>query len=317
MHVGWNAHKSWMRLLPLLLAMSAAARRVATSNLTLEADGVYYSSVWIESQEFTVILDTGSTVLAVPSVECSSCGSGHAKWNKTGSDRRVVSYAEGSSLTYARVVAESVKIDGAMLRSYPVGAIQNETKMFRLQDADGIFGLYGDFTDAARMFSICFRTRTFDVGMSPGDRILWLPLIENAHHGFYVEIDRVGNLKGRRRALIDSGNTGILMPRTDGAPLCEIQFTGFPLITFDRCIPAENVYAGNSVVVLGTSFFKHVPRIVFTKTHIGLGLDADPFCSAYVDARDVNREQRAAAIGVVASYVASVAICIYAFGRPI
>ena len=211
------------------------------------------------------------------------------------------------------------------LGPYPVGAILNETKLFRRQEADGIFGLRGEFTDAVRVFSMCFRTRTMSVGLpEDAETYAWIPLA-NAGGAFALDLISVEGANARGlRALIDSGTTDVILPRRFAASytrqggLCEVHFKGMAApLRLDRCIPPDKVHVGE-YVVLGTAFFRHIPRIAFTRTHIGLGVATNATCTTppLRHARPPDLDEQAAALWVGLSCVSSIVLGTYVFFSP-
>jgi hypothetical protein len=292
--------------------------RLLLTNVTLESDGVYYATVQIQRQDFKVILDTGSPVLAIPGSDCVSCGDAHSRWNASlNSSAYRIRYAEGSYIDF-NYVYDTITLDrNVVLENYPIGVIRNESKLFRKQEADGIFGLYGDFIETVGAFSMCFRTREFDVGLPSKGEFTWIPIKSNS---FSLDLDSVAGLDARGyRAHIDSGTTDILLPkryissRTRNGGLCTFQFKGQPITTLDRCIPSERIIASSDdSFVFGTSFFKHVPQLVFTQSHVGLGWERE--CVPYEPPTYVaGAQEKWSALGVIASYVVSVVWCLKTF----
>lgn len=266
---------------------SVAASRDLVTNLTREADGAYFTDIEIgfPPQRFSVILDTGSDDLAVPCAGCTTCGKQHRTWNfstslsaQTSNTTFEVRYMEGSYLN-ASLMYDDVRVDDASVFSYPVGCIRHESKMFRLQEADGIFGLRETFLNFAGAFSMCYRTRKFDVGLPPRAReYTWIKRASSV--SFHVHLVRISNVSATGKlALFDSGCTDLILPRAYHTPkgLCRIEFQGAPTIELHPCVPPDRIAIGADVI-LGTSFFRHIPRIAFTHTHVGLGLNANPAC---------------------------------------
>lgn len=287
--MGCGEHTHTQLLMPpllfLLLAFAVDARELL-SNITRERYGVYWAEIQVGSppQSFSVIMDTGSSLTALPCVECETCGK-HRKWNVSQSTTAMkmnkeknVRYMEGSFIN-SSLVEDEVCVDGDVcVTSYPVGCTTAESKAFRSQTADGIMGLYGRFVDSVGAFSMCFPESTFDVGMPhDGSRYTWYPI--RGSRAYALNLVSVGGVDAKGwQGLVDSGSTGMVLPRHMRnralMGLCEIQFEGGPPIRLDPCIPLRDIAEDEGVVILGTSFFHRVPRIVFTSTHIGLGADA-------------------------------------------
>lgn len=274
-------------LFSLFLSAFAVDARELLSNLTREQYGVYWSELRVGSppQSFSVLMDTGSSLTALPCANCDTCGPTHRRWNVSESTTAKKLYVEDNarymegSYINSTLVEDEMCVDGDVcVAPYPVGCTTAESRAFRKQTADGIMGLYGRFVDSVGAFSMCFPESKFDVGMPhDGSRYAWYPI--RGDRAYALSLVSVGDVDARGWVgLIDSGSTGLVLPRrmrnrAIGAGLCELQFEGGPLIKLDPCIPHGDIAEDEGVIILGTSFFHRVPRIVFTSTHIGMGVE--------------------------------------------
>jgi hypothetical protein len=331
-----------MLLFFILAAWCASARRVVLSNVTLEYDGVYWAQLDVGTppQSFSVILDTGSDVAAIPCVTCppSGCGKKHRRWNytesstasydttyvrETNSSVLVTRYSEGSFLNMT-VLEDAVCLDTVCISRYMIGCIHDQSKMFRMQEADGIFGLSGSFLDAVGAFSMCYKDRTFDVGLPyHGSKYTWLQLLRPARleddtiRSFKLDLQAVGGINARgSHVIIDSGSTDVILPREYRTRalmgLCSVHFTGMAApIVFTPCISPSEITEGD-MFVFGASFFRRIPRIVFTRTHVGLRLDEDvPSCDP--DVAPVPRRDPWPPLALMSSYIFATLVCVRTF----
>lgn len=322
-----NSSPATMPPLLLLLLFFTADARLLLSNITREQYGVYWAEIRVGSppQSFSVLMDTGSSLTALPCADCETCGDKHQKWNVSESTTAVhlnaennVRYMEGSFIN-STLVQDTVCIDGDVcVSSYPVGCTTAESKAFRQQTADGIMGLYGRFVDSVGAFSMCFPESKFDVGMPyDGSRYTWYPI--QGDRAFALNLVSVGGVDARGwLGLIDSGSTGLVLPRRIRnralMGLCELQFEGGQPIKLNPCIPLSDIAEDEGVIILGTSFFHHVPRIVFTSTHIGLGMKG-------VTCSEKEEEDRSSsspwnALGVLMAYTLALGMGIRTFLLP-
>ena len=111
-------------------------------------DGVYFTTIYIGGQYFTVIIDTGSSSIAVPCRGCD-CGSQHNYYDTSSSSTvidtgRVYSqcYGEGSC-NYGKILTDSICMGTGCNSStkHPFGCCTTFSPSFQRQDADGIIGL--------------------------------------------------------------------------------------------------------------------------------------------------------------------------------
>lgn len=308
-----------MRLLPLLLLAGAQARTLLT-NVTLDRYRVYWATVEVGSppRPFSVIVDTGSNDAAVPCADCFDCGASHRRWNASesasarpapGNASLVLRYAEGSRIE-GRVVEDTLCLDGVCVEGFPVACVFNESRIFRTQEADGIFGLGGPFLDAAGAFSLCAAAGELDVGMPrAGADYDWVPTA--GPYRFTVEL---AGPPRRRYAHVDSGSTSVVMPRAARyllrqTGLCEVAFANGVRVPLRPCIPYDDI-AEADYYALGADFLRRVPRVVFTDSHIGFGVRA-PGC---LEAPAPEDDAPALALaGVFLAYLAAVAMSVQTF----
>ena len=118
-----------------------------------ESDGVYFTTICIGdvgSQCFTVIVDTGSSTIAVPCKGCD-CGSQHSYYDQAASKSVVDSgssysqcYGEGSC-NRGKLLQDTICFGkGCLAESgikHPFGCCTQYSPNFRSQDADGIIGV--------------------------------------------------------------------------------------------------------------------------------------------------------------------------------
>jgi len=119
-------------------------------NITDFQDSEYYGpvSVGTPEQVFTVIYDTGSSNLWVPSAECiSKACKTHHKYDKSKSstfqpDGRKLILPYGSGVCFGTLIKETVKIGGVELTNASVGSIVIEPGQVWVESPfDGILGL--------------------------------------------------------------------------------------------------------------------------------------------------------------------------------
>nr|ABX89618.1 pepsinogen [Sparus aurata] len=120
-----------------------------TESMTNDADLSYYGviSIGTPPQSFTVIFDTGSSNLWVPSVYCSSQAcQNHKKFNpqqsstfKWGDQQLSIQYGTGSMTGY--LASDTVEVGGISVANQVFGISQSEAAFMASMAADGILGL--------------------------------------------------------------------------------------------------------------------------------------------------------------------------------
>ncbi|XP_037630086.1 pepsin A-like [Sebastes umbrosus] len=120
-----------------------------TEGMTNDADLSYYGviSIGTPPQSFTVIFDTGSSNLWVPSVYCSSQAcENHQKYNpqqsstfKWGDQTLSIQYGTGSMTGHLAI--DNVEVGGITVSSQVFGISRTEAPFMAHMKADGILGL--------------------------------------------------------------------------------------------------------------------------------------------------------------------------------
>ncbi|XP_073326468.1 pepsin A-like [Pagrus major] len=120
-----------------------------TESMTNDADLSYYGVVSIGTppQSFTVIFDTGSSNLWIPSVYCNSQAcQNHKKFNpqqsstfKWGNEALSIQYGTGSMTGYLAI--DTVEVGGISVANQVFGISQTEAAFMASMAADGILGL--------------------------------------------------------------------------------------------------------------------------------------------------------------------------------
>ena len=215
-----------------------------------EPDDVYYTEINVgrgtsNRQKFSVIVDTGSTTIALPCLGCNNCGSQHNHFDQTKStsvktSQKVYSqcYGEGScnrGLFYEDLIcigstcpdSESARVDFGCCTSY--------ASSFQVQKADGIIGISKGQTLIKKLqgihslenyqFALCLGRKdgTFSVGGYDEKRhidpIAWTPLHYPSGIFYAVEIQSVligGNKLEATTAfpkpIFDSGTSYTFLP---------------------------------------------------------------------------------------------------------
>ncbi|XP_029291625.1 pepsin A-like [Cottoperca gobio] len=120
-----------------------------TESMTNDADLSYYGAISIGTppQSFTVIFDTGSSNLWIPSVYCSSQAcQNHHKFNpqqsstfKWGDQPLSIQYGTGSMTGY--LASDTVEVGGISIANQVFGISKTEAPFLAHMLADGILGL--------------------------------------------------------------------------------------------------------------------------------------------------------------------------------
>nr|XP_046252697.1 pepsin A-like [Scatophagus argus] len=123
--------------------------QTGTESMTNDADLSYYGviSIGTPPQSFTVIFDSGSSNLWVPSVYCTSeACQNHKKFNpqlsstfKWGGESLSIQYGTGSMTGY--LGSDTVEVGGISVASQVFGLSETEATFMASMAADGILGL--------------------------------------------------------------------------------------------------------------------------------------------------------------------------------
>jgi hypothetical protein len=182
-----------------------------------ENDGVYWADLRIGSpqQDFSVIVDTGSSTIAIPCKGCS-CGSQHHYFDRAASSSSTIKSSNG----YRQCYSEGSCNSGDMLKDKlcignactPVESVEHEfgccntfASAFQKQEADGIIGLslnrrtlVADLQEHHRLkadaFALCFGATkgVLVVGGYPEDRhmepIQWTPMTQKSGEFYNVKV---------------------------------------------------------------------------------------------------------------------------------
>jgi len=120
-----------------------------------EADGVYFTALRVGSppQDFTVIVDTGSSTIAIPCADCAKCGAQHHLFDARKSSTVVITkdrysqcYSEGSCNSgqiMLDVMCLGERCPANETVPHKFGCCTAYAGAFQAQDADGIIGLSG------------------------------------------------------------------------------------------------------------------------------------------------------------------------------
>lgn len=319
-----------MRLLLAAVALSAGAgARQLLSDATREVDGVYFATVDVGTppKSFTVILDTGSSALALPCANCTTCGPQHKQWDWTQSSSAAPTnetfeqcYLEGSCLR-GKLARDTVCLDTACFQAHDVACCDDfSSSAFRTQEADGIFGLGGAFLDSVLALSMCYATSRFSVGFPPrAAEFLWVRN-DGLSSPFALRVRSMGGAPVDAYALLDSGSSDIIVPaafmrraRVMGE-ICDVAFEGGVSVKLTPCVPLSEISAGkdDAAVSLGAAFFRRVPQIVFTQTHVGFAKSNASACETATSA-DERADAPWPVLAVGVSYAICVAACALAF----
>lgn len=212
-----------------------------------ESDGVYWATIRIGSpiqQSFTVIVDTGSSTIAVPCKGCD-CGARHAQYDVAKSSsvkdtgrKYNQCYSEGSCnsghvLSDLACFGRNCRVDEAVRHEF--GCSNTYAPAFKAQDADGIIGLSGSSDTLVAslraqnnlhkdMFAMCLGRQQ---GLLTVGGVYHRPLLEEFQYvplssqgvfyqvqvsGVFVDNEMVVGT-GSYTPIIDSGSTFTYFPR--------------------------------------------------------------------------------------------------------
>ncbi|CAL8277401.1 unnamed protein product [Boreogadus saida] len=224
-----------------------------TESMTNDADMAYYGviSIGTPPQSFTVVFDTGSSNLWVPSVYCSSqaCNN-HRKFNpqqsstfKWGTEAISIQYGTGSMT--GRLAVDTVEVGGITVANQVFGMSQTEAPFMATMVADGILGLAFQSIASDNVVPVfdmmvqqnLVSQKMFSVYLSRGSKegsvvvfggideslmsgqITYIPLTSETY--WQIKMDSVtinGNLvacNGGCQAIIDTGTSLIVGPSSD------------------------------------------------------------------------------------------------------
>lgn len=152
--------------------------------LTNYFNTIFYGNITIgtPAKSFSVVFDTGSSNLWVPSVKCTSNScNGKDKYDSTQSstfqkDGRIIAIPYGSGLVYGTVADDTVGFGGAQVSGVGFGMMDALSKSFDQMPFDGILGMGFDEISVDKLPTV------FDLLVKQG-------LIEEASYSFFLSKD--------------------------------------------------------------------------------------------------------------------------------
>jgi len=149
-----------------------------------DADTIFYGDIELGSpaKAFTVVFDTGSSNLWVPSINCTSAAcSNKTKYNSSESttyqaDGRAIVIPYGSGLVYGRVGIDVVNFGGLEVQDVSFGMMNSLSKIFGEINFDGILGMGFDAISVDKLPTV------FELMLEQG-------LIEEAIYSFFLTKD--------------------------------------------------------------------------------------------------------------------------------
>ena len=215
-----------------------------------EPDDVYYTEINVgrgtsNRQKFSVIVDTGSTTIALPCLGCNNCGSQHNHFDQTKSTsvkttQKVYSqcYGEGScnqGLFYEDLMCIGTTCPDSESARVEFGCCTSYSSNFKVQKADGIIGISKGQTLIKKLqeihslenyqFALCLGRKdgTFSIGGEDQKRhvdpIAWTPLHYPSGIFYAAQIQTVliggQNLEGVNafpNPIFDSGTSYTFLP---------------------------------------------------------------------------------------------------------
>ncbi|KAM7412030.1 hypothetical protein PAMA_021820 [Pampus argenteus] len=227
--------------------------QAGTQSMTNDADLFYYGVVSIGTppQSFTVIFDTGSSNLWVPSVYCTSPAcENHNKFNpqqsstlKWNGQSLTIWYGTGSMTGY--LASDTVEVGGISVANQVFGLSRTEAPFETYMPADGILGLAYQSISADNvvpvfdnmvkqglvsqaMFSVYLSSNEqqgsevvfggLDSSHYTGD-ITWIPLSSESYYQIKMDSVTINGqtvaCSGGCQAIIDTGTSLIVGPTTD------------------------------------------------------------------------------------------------------
>uniref|UniRef100_A0A673Z051 Pepsin A-like n=1 Tax=Salmo trutta TaxID=8032 RepID=A0A673Z051_SALTR len=226
---------------------------VSSEQMTNDADLAYFGviSIGTPPQSFTVIFDTGSSNLWIPSIYCSSAAcANHNKFNpglsstfKNAGKSLSIQYGTGSMTGFEGF--DTVVVGGIPVKNQIFGLSQSEAPFMAHMKADGILGLAYPRLAASQatpvfdnmmtqhlvnqdMFSGCVRNGTLILimvtfgGVDPNHyygQIAWIPLSSQMYWQITVDSVTVNGqivaCNGGCQAIVDTGTSNIVGPQAD------------------------------------------------------------------------------------------------------
>ncbi|KAL3066193.1 hypothetical protein OYC64_016192 [Pagothenia borchgrevinki] len=224
-----------------------------TESMTNDADLSYYGviSIGTPPQSFSVIFDTGSSNLWIPSVYCSSQAcQNHRKFNpkesstfKWGNKPLSIRYGTGSMTGY--LASDTVEVGGISVANQVFGLSQTEAAFLAHMAADGILGLAFQTIasdDVVPVFDMMVKERLvsqplFSVYLSSNSaqgsevvfggidsshytgEIAWIPLSSATYWQINMDSVTINGqtvaCSGGCQAIIDTGTSLIVGPNSD------------------------------------------------------------------------------------------------------
>jgi len=149
-----------------------------------DADTIFYGDIEVgsPSKAFTVVFDTGSSNLWIPSVNCtSSACSNKTKYNSSESstfqnDGRAIIIPYGSGLVYGKVGIDVVNFGGLEVQNVSFGMMNSLSKIFGEINFDGLLGMGFDAISVDKLPTV------FELMVQQG-------LIEDSIYSFFLTKD--------------------------------------------------------------------------------------------------------------------------------
>uniref|UniRef100_A0A6Q2Z9Q2 pepsin A n=1 Tax=Esox lucius TaxID=8010 RepID=A0A6Q2Z9Q2_ESOLU len=258
---------------------------VAGEQMTNDADLAYFGviSIGTPPQSFTVIFDTGSSNLWVPSVYCNSAACenhrrfspGHSSTFRNAGRSLSIQYGTGSMTGFMGY--DTVGVGGISVQNQMFGLSQTEAPFMAHMKADGILGLAYPRLAASQatpvfdnmmnqhlvdqdIFSVYLSKNsaagsvvTFG-GIDPNHyqgSIAWIPLSSELYWQITVDSVTVNGqivaCSGGCQAIVDTGTSNIVGPQGD----------------IDRIAGAVGSYSANGDNVVNCNSVNSMPSIVF------------------------------------------------------
>lgn len=189
-----------------------------------EGDGVYWGEVVINKTPFSVIMDTGSSLLALPCNDCHNCGSDkHSlfpspslsssfRTEKRKKFRQC--YAEGSCLYGWWLTDTTVCIDDKCTKM-GLGCSSSYPPLFSEQEADGIMGLSrrSSFFNSPLVdsFSISFKEEGGELEINGREEEGVKFDIVDKDGLYYIKPSKVNGRPSAEEILIDTGTSYSLL----------------------------------------------------------------------------------------------------------